>query len=215
MRPAGHKYRWYNDYVLPDRYDNQPITVRLHANPEDAARKFNRTENVRAIPPTDPDFARLYPRRNDSESINRNLEDTLWLGRAHSIGHTRQLLNLLGYALMVNGLALHRPPATPHPARRLARLEREANQQVAKADSTRPHRHHGAGKTPTTPSFGGRRSRRSVEARPSRPGRRVFYQVFCNPRPRSSGDRASASGAVCAGSNPAEGATATLAKTTT
>ncbi len=58
--------------------------------------------------PPDPDFARLYPRRNDSESINRNLEDTLWIGRAHSIGHARQLLNLLGYALMVNGLALHR-----------------------------------------------------------------------------------------------------------
>ena len=54
------------------------------------------------------DFARLYPRRNDAESINRNLDDTLWLRRAHSIGHQRQLLNLLGYALMVNGLALHR-----------------------------------------------------------------------------------------------------------
>ncbi len=97
-----------NEYVLPDRYDNQRITVRLHANPDDTSRKFNRTENVRPIPPSDPDFARLYPRRNDSESINRNLEDTLWIGRAHSIGHARQLLNLLGYALMVNGLALHR-----------------------------------------------------------------------------------------------------------
>jgi hypothetical protein len=30
------------------------------------------------------------------------LEDTLWLGRAHSLGHSRQLLNLLGYAVMVN-----------------------------------------------------------------------------------------------------------------
>ncbi len=63
---------------------------------------------VRPIPPSDPDFAALYARHNDSESINRNLEDTLWLGRAHSIGHLRQQLNLLGYALMVNGLALHR-----------------------------------------------------------------------------------------------------------
>ena len=107
-RDKNGKYRWYNDYELPDRYGNQRITVRLHADAEDADRKFNRTENVRPIPPTDPDFARLYPRRNDSESINRNLEDTLWLGRAHSIGHARQLLNLLGYALMVNGLALHR-----------------------------------------------------------------------------------------------------------
>jgi hypothetical protein len=107
-RDKNGQYRWYNDYVLPDRFEHQRITVRLHANPEDTARKFNRTENVRPIPPSDPDFARLYPRRNDSESINRNLEDTLWIGRAHSVGHARQLLNLLGYALMVNGLALHR-----------------------------------------------------------------------------------------------------------
>jgi hypothetical protein len=102
------KYRWYNDYRLPHRYQNQIITVRLHGNTEDQARGFNRTENVRPIPPSDPDFEALYARRNDSESINRNLEDTLWLGRAHSIGHARQHLNLLGYALMVNGLALHR-----------------------------------------------------------------------------------------------------------
>jgi hypothetical protein len=113
-RDKNGKYRWYNDYALPDRYQNQTITVRLHGNPDDVARKFNRTENVRPIPPSDPDFARLYPRRNDAESINRNIEDTLWIGRAHSIGHARQHLNLLGYALMVNGLALlrhrrHRP----------------------------------------------------------------------------------------------------------
>jgi hypothetical protein len=28
-------------------------------------------------------------------------------GRAHSLGHARQHLNLLGYALMVNSVALH------------------------------------------------------------------------------------------------------------
>ena len=94
-RDKNGKYRWYNDYQLPDRYDTQTITVRLHGNTADERRKFNRTENVRPIPPTDPDFARLYPRRNDSESINRNLEDTLWLGRAHSIGHARQHLTSL------------------------------------------------------------------------------------------------------------------------
>ncbi len=54
-----------------------------------------------------PDFDRLYVRRNDAESINRHLDDTLWLRRAHSIGHLRQTLNLLTYALCVNGLALH------------------------------------------------------------------------------------------------------------
>jgi hypothetical protein len=107
-RDQNGKYRWYNDYQLPHRYDNQTVTVRLHTNSDDTARRFNRAENVRPIPPSDPDFARLYPRRNDAESINRNIEDSLWIGRAHSIGHARQHLNLLGYALMVNGLALHR-----------------------------------------------------------------------------------------------------------
>jgi hypothetical protein len=107
-RDKSGTYRWYNDYRLPDLFGAGILTVRVHGSPEDAARKLNRTENVRVIAPTDADFARLYPRRNDAESINRNLDDTLWLGRAHSVGHQRQLLNLLGYALMVNGLALHR-----------------------------------------------------------------------------------------------------------
>jgi len=107
-RDKSGKYRWYADYRFPDHYDAQPITVRLHANAEDEARRFNRTENVRPIPPGDPDFARLYPRRLDAESINRGIDDSLWIGRAHSLGHARQHLNLLGYALMVNGLAVHR-----------------------------------------------------------------------------------------------------------
>jgi Uri superfamily endonuclease len=107
-RDKSGKYRWYNDYRLPENLGAGIVTVRLHGTPEDTARKLNRTENVRPIAATDPDFAELYPRRNDAESINRNLDDTLWLRRAHSIGHDRQLLNLLGYALMVNGLALHR-----------------------------------------------------------------------------------------------------------
>ncbi len=82
------------------------VTVRLHGNEEDAKRKLNRTENVRAIPPTDPDFKALYSRRNDAESINRGLNDSMWLTRAHSVGHMRQHVNLIGYALMVNSLAL-------------------------------------------------------------------------------------------------------------
>jgi len=101
-------YRWYNDYRLPDNHGGGVVTVRLHANAADAARKFNRTENVRPIAPDDPCFPELFKRRNDAESINRALEDTLWLRRAHSLGHRRQLLNLLGYAIMVNSLTIAR-----------------------------------------------------------------------------------------------------------
>jgi hypothetical protein len=107
------RYRWYNDYRVPDRYGANTITIRLHGTDDDAKRKLNRTENVRPIPPADPDFARLYPRRNDAESINRSLDDTLWLGRAHSLGHTRQHLNLVGFALITNGLALRRHKYKP------------------------------------------------------------------------------------------------------
>ena len=108
-------FRWYNDYLLPESVGGGVITVRLHGNDEDAARKFNRTENVRVIPPSDPDFKSLYARRNDAESINRAIDDSMWLSRAHSVGHARQHLNLIGYALMVNSLALleHRQRAAP------------------------------------------------------------------------------------------------------
>jgi hypothetical protein len=112
-RDKNGKYRWYNDYQLPADLGVGTITVRLHGTDEDTRRKFNRTENVRPIPHGDPDFARLYRRRNDAESINRALDDTLWLGRAHSVGHERQHLNLIGFALMVNSLARARHP---HPA---------------------------------------------------------------------------------------------------
>ncbi len=61
---------------------------------------------MRPIPPTDADFVGLYRRRNDAESSYLALDDTLGLRRAHSVGHHRQQLNLLAYALVVNSIAL-------------------------------------------------------------------------------------------------------------
>lgn len=101
-------FRWYNHYRLPEHLGGEVLVVRLHGNDEDRVRKFNRTENVRPIPPSDPDFRALYARRNDAESVNRAFDDTLWLRRARSVGQARQRLNLLTYALAVNALALHR-----------------------------------------------------------------------------------------------------------
>ncbi len=89
------------------------ITIRLHGNAQDAARKLNRTENLRAIPPGDPDFERIFPLRADAESINRGLEDTLYLRRAHSVGRARQHVNLIGWALMVNSLTRAEHRARP------------------------------------------------------------------------------------------------------
>jgi len=108
MKSDRGLYRWYNDYRLPEHLGGGQITVRLHQDKDDRVRKFNRTENVRPIPPSDPDFPRLYGRRNDSESLNRSLEDTLFLGRAHSLGWRRQQVEMLGWALMVNALTMAR-----------------------------------------------------------------------------------------------------------
>ncbi len=97
-------HRWYNEYALPG---GGTVTVRINTTEDDTTRKLNRAENVRQIPPTDPDFKRIYRRRADAESINRNLEDTLFLNRAHSRSAKRQLVNLIGYAIVVNALAVH------------------------------------------------------------------------------------------------------------
>ena len=108
MLPKRGTYRWYNDYRLPDDYGGGTVTVRLHQNRDDESRGFNRAENVRQIPPGDPDFETLYRRRNDAESINRHLDDTLWLRRAHTIGARRQLLNVITYAMGVNAMTMRR-----------------------------------------------------------------------------------------------------------
>ena len=103
-RNADGTWRWYGVYSAP----GGTLRVRLDTTDEDRKRKFNRSEHLRPIPPSDSDYQRLYPRRSDAESINRALDDSCWLGRAHSVGRARQLLNLIGYALAVNSLALHR-----------------------------------------------------------------------------------------------------------
>ena len=95
--------------ISPAPYGDQIITVRLHGNDEDSARKLNRTENLRPIPPGDPDFERLFPRRNDAESINRHLDDTMWLGRRpqHRPRPPAPQPHRLRH-LTINSLALHR-----------------------------------------------------------------------------------------------------------
>jgi hypothetical protein len=107
-RNLDGSWRWYGVYTVPDDAGGGTIRVRLDTTDDDRRRKFNRAEHLRAIPPSDPDYPRLYPRRADAESINRALDDSSWLGRAHSAGRDRQLLNLIGYAIAVNSLALHR-----------------------------------------------------------------------------------------------------------
>ncbi len=119
-RNGDGTWRWYGIYHVPPPTGPATIRVRLDTSDEDRAAKFNRCEHLRALPPSDPDYQRLYPMRSDAESINRHLDDTMWLTRAHSAGRERQLVNLLGYAIAVNSLALHRHRRTLAPPGALA-----------------------------------------------------------------------------------------------
>ena len=101
-------YRFYVEYRLPPEMGGGLVRLRIDTTTDDAARKLNRSEYVRGIPVDDPDYERLYPRRSDAESINRALDDTLWLRRAHPKGRLRQLFELMGFALMTNALAVFR-----------------------------------------------------------------------------------------------------------
>jgi hypothetical protein len=73
--------------------------------------KINRPENLRAIPEGSADYARLHVLRPDSESINRGVEDTLYINRASARGWRRQMVDLLAHARVVNAISLARHQA--------------------------------------------------------------------------------------------------------
>ena len=93
------------------------VRLRLDQTADDIAAGFNREEHLRAIPPGDPDHDRLYGRRNDTESGNRLLDDSMLRERAHTVGRRRQLLNLITWAAVRNASAVrqHARPATGDP----------------------------------------------------------------------------------------------------
>jgi hypothetical protein len=88
-RNADGTWRWYQEYDVPPEVGGGTIMVRLDTTEDDRKRRFKRTEHVRPIPPGDPDYQPLYGRRADIESINRGLDDTLYLTRARSDRHQR------------------------------------------------------------------------------------------------------------------------------
>jgi hypothetical protein len=58
-----------NQYALPQEFAKPEISMGLHGNADDARSRFNRAENLGAIPLSDPDFDRLHALRPDAESL--------------------------------------------------------------------------------------------------------------------------------------------------
>lgn len=104
----GHPgvWRFYNVYELPADMGGGTIRLRLDQTDRDVETGFNREEHLRVIPPDDPDHPTIYGRRNDTESGNRLLDDSMLRERAHTVGWRRQTLNVTCWAAVRNAVAV-------------------------------------------------------------------------------------------------------------
>src|SRR5438552_248453 len=85
------------------------VTVALYETARDKKAGYPRAAHVRAIGPTNPDFEIYRRMRNNSESLNRAAEDSLYgHHRTHSEGWARQRVDMLGLAGLINALTRER-----------------------------------------------------------------------------------------------------------
>jgi hypothetical protein len=112
LRTRASRFWVTNEYVLPDhpavprQLRGATTSIRLDTTEEaDKQRRWGLNENLRVIDYMDDDFPEIYGLRNSAESQNRNLEDTLWAGRAHSVGIPSGRIDHLGFALFINLIA--------------------------------------------------------------------------------------------------------------
>jgi len=108
-------FRWYGIYAIPASEGGGTVNLGLVATAGDTARRLNRTENLRAFPPGSQQYEKLYGRRSDAESTNRQIDDGLYLHRANSFGSTRNLVDLYCHAAAVNAIAIARYRASSRP----------------------------------------------------------------------------------------------------
>lgn len=104
-RPQLKSGRCYNEYRVPREHGGGTVRLRLPADAEDHANGFNREEHLLAFAAGDPDYDRIYGRRNDAESGNNTLDNSMLRERAHSVGRAGIRLNLITWAAYKNAQA--------------------------------------------------------------------------------------------------------------
>lgn len=100
---AGH-VRWYGEYKIPD-HPGLPlylrgieVRLRLDGNRDG----ISISDNLRFHNEHTANFPALHGLRQDTESDNNRLKQTLWNKRAHSVGYASQTLDMLGFYLLGN-----------------------------------------------------------------------------------------------------------------
>ncbi|HUY06406.1 MAG TPA: hypothetical protein VMU99_04015 [Acidimicrobiales bacterium] len=93
-------------WKIPDEEGGGTINLRLDQTRDDVARKFNRSENLRAFSERwDPDeYSYLANSRNDTESGNRTAKRHLTDKRGRSLGAAGKHLDMLAHAFSQNAM---------------------------------------------------------------------------------------------------------------
>ncbi len=113
---------WHFTIIATVNCPDEPFDIFVSPHPEPTGGN-SRPDLIRLIPQADPDFARIYGLRNDSETLNSMFKRSLLIDRATSLGWRRQVLDLLGFGLLNNALALHHHQAVSN----LPRLTQKAS----------------------------------------------------------------------------------------
>ncbi|SKG85679.1 Uncharacterised protein [Mycobacteroides abscessus subsp. bolletii] len=96
-------FRWYIDIALAC---GTVHTERLDTTPDDDKSRYNRTEHLRQYVASGADsvYHRCYGWREDAESVNDLIQQTLHKGRMIAYTAQRQFLVMLGFAIGRNSL---------------------------------------------------------------------------------------------------------------
>ncbi|MFD6197312.1 hypothetical protein ACFWE3_11470 [Mycobacteriaceae bacterium NPDC060252] len=103
-RNADGTFRWYIEIALSCGTIH---TERIDITPTDHKRRYNRTEHLRQYVADGFDgvYRRCYGWREDAESVNDLIQQTLYKGRMIAYTAARQFLVMLGFAIGRNSLA--------------------------------------------------------------------------------------------------------------
>ena len=80
-------------------------TERLDTTAEDKKRGFNRAHVIRLHPPESKYYEETYGYRADIESVNNNLDSTLYRHRMITDSKERQALVILGFTMARNAIS--------------------------------------------------------------------------------------------------------------
>jgi hypothetical protein len=115
-RNADGSYRWYIEFALGCGTVHRE---RIDTTNKDRARHYNRAEHLRQYTKEGADgvYERCYGWREDAESVNDLIQQTLYKGRMIAYSASRQFLVMLGFALGRNSLTRLLRRRRPQPQR--------------------------------------------------------------------------------------------------